>query len=43
MNKQLAQLIEKFREEFVPGDFLGGLAFVVIYAIELAFIKAHPP
>ena len=40
---QLAQLVEKFKQEFVPGDFLGVLAFVVIYAIELAYLKAHPP
>ena len=41
--EQLAQLVEKFKQEFVPGDFLGVLAFVVIYAIELAYLKAHPP
>ena len=40
---QLAQLVEKFKQEFLPGDFLGVLAFVVIYAIELAYLKAHPP
>lgn len=42
-SEQLALLIEKFKQVFSPGDFLGVLAFVVIYAIELAFIKAHPP
>ena len=41
--EQLAQLVEKFKQEFLPGDFLGVLAFVVIYAIELAYLKAHPP
>ena len=40
---QLAQLVEKIKQEFLPGDFLGVLAFVVIYAIELAYLKAHPP
>lgn len=41
--EQLAQLIEKFKQEFVPGDFLGVLAFVIILVVEMAILKAHPP
>lgn len=37
-----AQIEEKFREVFVPGDFLGMLVFCVIVAIEVSFLNAHP-
>lgn len=41
--EQLTQLIEKFKQKFVPGDFLGVLAFVIILVIEMVILKAHPP
>ena len=42
-NHELALLVEKFKQEFVPGDFLGVLAFIVILAIDMAVLHAHPP